>query len=83
MEIRRITKQAVKLNKESNRKYNFLYNDDHIGKCIDTIDLDESLFTHYYATWSGATREVFATDDFIKVEFEHDIDIIEKICIGI
>ena len=50
MEIRRITKQAVKLNKESNRKYNFLYNDDHIGKCIDTIDLDESLFTHYYAT---------------------------------
>ena len=78
MEIRRITKQAVKLNKESNRKYNFLYNDDHIGKCIDTIDLDESLFTHYYATWSGVTREVFATDDFIKVEFEHDIDIIEK-----
>ncbi|SCH67222.1 RNA dependent RNA polymerase [uncultured Clostridium sp.] len=78
MEIRRITKQAVKLNKDLERKYNFMSNENLIGRCIDTIELDESLFTHYYAKWSGATGEVFATEDFIKVEFEHDIDIIER-----
>lgn len=79
MEIKRITKQAVKLNKEQNRGYNFISNEKLIGRCIDTIELDESLFTHYYSTWSGANGEVFATDDFIKVEFEHDVDIIEKV----
>ena len=78
MDIKRITKQAVKLNKEHKRGYNFISNEKLIGRCIDTIELDESLFTHYYAKWSGATREVFATEDFIKVEFEHDIDIIER-----
>lgn len=79
MEIKRITKQAVKLNKEQKRGYNFISNEKLIGRGIDTIELDESLFTHYYSTWSGATGEVFATDDFIKVEFEHDVDIIEKV----
>lgn len=78
MEIKRITKQAVKLNKDLERGYNFISNDKFIGRCIDNIELDESLFTHYYATWSGSTGEVFATEDFIKVEFEHDIDIIER-----
>ncbi len=78
MEIKRLTKQAVKLNKDLERGYNFISNEKLIGRCIDTIELDESLFTHYYSTWSGATGEVFATEDFIKVEFEHDIDIIER-----
>ncbi|MEG2246502.1 MAG: hypothetical protein RSC84_03540 [Peptostreptococcaceae bacterium] len=78
MEIKRLTKQAVKLNKDLERGYNFMSNEKLIGRCIDTIELDESMFTHYYATWSGATGEVFATEDFIKVEFEHDIDIIER-----
>lgn len=78
MEIKRITKQAVKLNKDLERGYNFMSNEKLIGRCIDTIELDESLFTHYYAIWSGATGEVFATEDFIKVEFEHDVDIIER-----
>lgn len=78
MEIKRLTKQAVKLNKDLERGYNFISNEKLIGRCIDTIELDESLFTHYYATWSGATGEVFATEDFIKVEFEHDIDIIDR-----
>lgn len=78
MEIKRITKQAVKLNKELEKGYYFMSNEKLIGRCIDTIELDESLFTNYYAKWSGATGEVFATEDFIKVEFEHDIDIIER-----
>ncbi|UEL48286.1 RNA dependent RNA polymerase [Terrisporobacter hibernicus] len=78
MEIKRITKQVVKLNKDLERGYNFISNEKLIGRCLDTIELDESLFTHYYATWSGATGEVFATEDFIKVEFEHDIEIIER-----
>lgn len=78
MEIKRITKQAVKLNKDLERGYNFMSNEKLVGRCIDIIELDESLFTHYYATWSGATGGVFATEDFIKVEFEHDIDIIER-----
>ena len=81
MEIKRITKQAVKLNKDLERGYNFMSNEKLIGRCIDTIELDESLFTHYYARWSGATGEVFATEDFIKVEFEHDVDIIEKVIV--
>lgn len=74
MEIKRLKAEIVKINKKDRKGYNFLSSD----KFIDTIELDESLFTHYYKKWSKSKEDVFATDDFIKVEFEHDKDIIEK-----
>lgn len=73
MEIKRITKEGIKQNKKENKD---VFNS--IDTTVDTIELDESLFTHYYAKYTGAIGEVFATDDIVKVEFEHDVNIIER-----
>ncbi len=77
MEILRLTKGLIKENKNKTIGRD-TFRDTYKG--VDTIQLDNSLFTVALAKYEGVNlEEILVTDAIIKVEFEHDKDIIDRI----
>lgn len=77
MEILRLTKGLIRENKNKTIGKDF-FKDTHKG--IDRIVLDDSLFTVALAKYEGVNpEEILFTDAIIKIEFENDKDIIDRI----
>ena len=70
MDIKRVKSGAVKINLQEGNQFKFVSHGTKASAYIDVIQLDDSMFTHYYSAWCGSDEEVFATDDFIKIEFK-------------
>lgn len=77
MEIIRIRKEVIKENKNKTVGKD-VFRDTYKG--VDKIELDNSLFTVALAKYKGfKPEEILFTDAIIKVEFEDDKDIIDRI----
>ncbi len=77
MEILRLKSDAIRINKTREISKD-VFLDKYKG--IDKIELDESLFTLALAQCEGVKpEEILFTDAIIKVEFEDDKDIIDRI----
>ena len=77
MEILRLTKGLIKENKNKTIGKD-IFRDTYKG--VDKIELDNSLFTVALAKYEDVKpEEILFTDAIIKVEFEDDADIIDRI----
>lgn len=77
MEILRLKSDAIRINKTREISKD-VFLDKYKG--IDKIELDESLFTVALAQYEGVKpEEILFTDAIVKVEFEDDKDIIDRI----
>lgn len=79
MDIKRVKSGAVKINLQEGNQFKFVSHGTKASAYIDVIQLDDSMFTHYYTAWCGLDEEVFATDDFIKIEFKNNLDILDQV----
>lgn len=77
MEILRLKSEVIRENKNKTIGKD-VFRDTYKG--VDTIQLDESLFTVALAKYEDVNpEEILFTDAIIKVEFEEDKDIIDRI----
>ena len=77
MEILRLTKGLIRENKNKTIGKDVFRN---TYEGVDRIVLDDSLFTVALAKYEGVNpEEILFTDAIIKIEFEHDKDIIDRI----
>ncbi|WP_107602626.1 RNA dependent RNA polymerase [Clostridioides difficile] len=77
MEILRLKKEVIRENKNKTVGKD-VFRDTYKG--VDKIELDNSLFTVALAKYEGINpEEILFTDAIIKVEFEDDADIIDRI----
>ena len=79
MDIKRVKSEAVKINLQEGNQFKFVSHGTKASAYIDVIQLDDSMFTNYYSAWCGSDEEVFATDDFIKIEFKNSLDILDQV----
>lgn len=79
MDIKRVKSGAVKINLQEGNQFKFVSHGTKASAYIDVIQLDDSMFTNYYSAWCGSDEEVFATDDFIKIEFKNNLDILDQV----
>ncbi|MFR6016459.1 MAG: hypothetical protein ACLUG9_02930 [Paraclostridium sordellii] len=77
MEILRLKKEIIRENKKKIIGKD-VFRDTYKG--IDKIELDNSLFTVALAKYEGVkSEEILFTDAIVKIEFEEDKDIIDRI----
>lgn len=77
MEILRLKQEVIKLNKGKTTGKD-VFRSSYVG--VDTIGIDESLFVVALEKYLGATKgEIQFTDAIVKVEFQEDKDIIDRI----
>ncbi|CEP39742.1 hypothetical protein [Paraclostridium sordellii] len=77
MEILRLKKEIIRENKKKIIGKD-VFRDTYKG--IDKIELDKSLFTVALAKYEGVkSEEILFTDAIVKIEFEEDKDIIDRI----
>ncbi len=77
MEILRLKSEVIRENKNKTIGKD-IFRDTYKG--VDKIELDNSLFTVALAKYEGAKpEEILCTDAIVKIEFEDDKDIIDRI----